>query len=1157
MDADLGELGRRRRRGGGGTAFSPLALFASGEQGVWYDPSDLTPEKTSWRRNLLTYSQDFENAAWTKSNASLLSNLALYSQDFDNAGWIKTNATVTANSSAAPDSTTTGDTLTESAITGVHCVSRTNTYTANAFTLSVYAKQSVGSRNVGLRMWDGTNSYGYAFNLSSGTGVGNTSGDTTPSAFSITSVGNGWYRITISQTLLAGAGDYVISMTSGQVLNYAGDGTSAVLFWGAQLVVGSTAQTYTRSLATAAPVMFSDPLGGTMADKSVSATTTSQQRFSFDDQSTFTASTYTLSVYAKAAEWNFIGLTLFDTAYYGAVFSLTDGTTSFVQSGTTTTATAVGNGWWRLSITANTTGTLSQASDVSGFWPRPSVPTVNIQQSITGDGVSGVYLFGAQLERASTASAYQRITDFNSDFLAAFPTHALYQDYSTTTGGAKTPVTALGQSVAFVVDKRLGGLSALGAEKVSNGNFANGTTGWSWTSSTIAVNNGELEISSTALGGRAEQSLTLETGKWYQVTAIVRNGSATTVGISLVRGPAGSYATLGDQTISAYGTFAISFLAYATGTDALVQAKAGSAGTIFVDNISVREVPGNHAVQATSASRPTLQARANLLTYSEQFDNAAWTKTNVTVTANSVTAPDGTTTADTIAATASASTSLSQTATSVAATAVTFSFYGKQGSGATDANTFDIYNVTTASDLAIFTVNWTTGVVTVTSGSATTTSTNAGNGWWRITATVSSGITSGNNVRVYTAFAGATETASEYCYLWGTQLEAGTTASTYQRVVTATDYADVGLPRSLQFDGTDDSLATVGNVDFATWTGSEARRNLLTMPTMFDDAAWSKTQATITANTTTAPDGTTTADKVVESTTASTVHYVYQTPTLSAVQYTLSIYAKASERSIVMLNTFASATNYYAYFNLSSGTVGTTLNCTARIADAGNGWYRCSMTFTPAAGASDMGARPCIVDGNSSYTGDGTSGLFLWGAQLETGSTATAFQNVGVSAVTGFFGVTKNSDATVGAVTEIGASTDANYASLLNAPRGAATANYGATMRSTAQTFDVTSASSYAAPITNVVTAALNYNGTTNATRGLLRVNTSEAGVSYASATPVGTFTNALVYVGRRSNGTVPFNGRIFQLIVRGAATDSVTVTNAEQYVAQKTGVTL
>jgi len=204
-----------------------------------------------------------------------------------------------------------------------------------------------------------------------------------------------------------------------------------------------------------------------------------------------------------------------------------------------------------------------------------------------------------------------------------------------------------------------------------------------------------------------------------------------------------------------------------------------------------------------------------------------------------------------------------------------------------------------------------------------------------------------------------------------------------------------------------------------------------------------------------------------------------------------------------------------------------------------------------------MGARPCIVDGNSSYTGDGTSGLFLWGAQLETGSTATAFQNVGVSAVTGFFGVTKNSDATVGAVTEIGASTDANYASLLNAPRGAATANYGATMRSTAQTFDVTSASSYAAPITNVVTAALNYNGTTNATRGLLRVNTSEAGVSYASATPVGTFTNALVYVGRRSNGTVPFNGRIFQLIVRGAATDSVTVTNAEQYVAQKTGVTI
>ncbi len=56
---------------------------------------------------------------------------------------------------------------------------------------------------------------------------------------------------------------------------------------------------------------------------------------------------------------------------------------------------------------------------------------------------------------------------------------------------------------------------------------------------------------------------------------------------------------------------------------------------------------GNHATQSTTASRPTLSARVNLLTKTEQFNDAAWSKTNATIAANAVVAPDGTTTADT------------------------------------------------------------------------------------------------------------------------------------------------------------------------------------------------------------------------------------------------------------------------------------------------------------------------------------------------------------------------------------------------------------------------------------------------------------------------------------------------------------------------------
>jgi len=241
--------GRRRRRAG--AAFSPYSLFASGEQGVWYDPSDLTPEKVSWRRNLLTYSQDFENAAWTKSNASILSNLALYSQDFDNAGWGKSTASVTANTSVAPDGTTTGDTVTSSGATGYVYPANTGLFAAAGgatYTYSVYAK--AGTATSITLLVAATATYSGTFNLSTGvssTGTANTT-------VSMVDAGNGWWRCII--TFASVANTAYTELQIGRVAS-----TLTFLVWGAQLVVGSTAQTYTRSLATAAPVMFSDPLG--------------------------------------------------------------------------------------------------------------------------------------------------------------------------------------------------------------------------------------------------------------------------------------------------------------------------------------------------------------------------------------------------------------------------------------------------------------------------------------------------------------------------------------------------------------------------------------------------------------------------------------------------------------------------------------------------------------------------------------------------------------------------------------------------------------------------------------------------------------------------------------------------------------------------------
>ena len=195
------------------------------------------------------------------------------------------------------------------------------------------------------------------------------------------------------------------------------------------------------------------------------------------------------------------------------------------------------------------------------------------------------------------------------------------------------------------------------------------------------------------------------------------------------------------------------------------------------------------------------EQRTNLLTYSEQFDNAAWQKTNATVTANSTTAPDGTATADTAAATTAAATALLQQVAAVASTSAAYSIYIKRGSGDTDANKFLVRNVTTLTNLLEVSVNYATGAITYVTGSSGASIVAVGNGWWRLTLTVTSGLTSGNTVNVYPCFTGGSETASEFAYIWGAQLEAGAFATSYIPTVasTVTRSADVATMTGTNF----------------------------------------------------------------------------------------------------------------------------------------------------------------------------------------------------------------------------------------------------------------------------------------------------------------------------------------------------------------------
>lgn len=177
-----------------------------------------------------------------------------------------------------------------------------------------------------------------------------------------------------------------------------------------------------------------------------------------------------------------------------------------------------------------------------------------------------------------------------------------------------------------------------------------------------------------------------------------------------------------------------------------------------------------------------------------------------------------------------------------------------------------------------------------------------------------------------------------------------------------------------------------------------ASTNLLTYSEDLTKSVWTKNRSTISANADTAPDGTTSADKLIENTLDGS-HNTYNSygTMVAGTVYTLSAYLKPAERNIARISVGGGVS------------VGITVNLTTKeplgvpaavlaykIEEVGNSWLRVSVTFNPSTSGNALCTAWIYQDSSTGYyTGDGTSGIYVWGMQLEASSAATSYIRTG------------------------------------------------------------------------------------------------------------------------------------------------------------------
>jgi hypothetical protein len=468
------------------------------------------------------------------------------------------------------------------------------------------------------------------------------------------------------------------------------------------------------------------------------------------------------------------------------------------------------------------------------YEPRNNIPLAKEDFSRQWIYNSGIQKIDAWISAQPWGDIFSPLSLFASGEEGAWYEPSTTTAFLSTTDLTPCTYGPLGGECGFLLDKSQGAgyadgsFTGLGSELVAGGEFNDAGDVAEWTETiagaSVSWNSGQIQLNGGSGGSRPVQALTTVSGRSYVVTWSRTGGTATQSGVRATNNSDGSSDGSGRDFLGITdATYTRS--AYFTATASTTYLALGGQVnlTTLFDNISVRELPGNHATQTAPNARPHLArvpetGRRNLLERTEEFDDAWWNSSNTApVTANTTVDPNGNTTADTLTIddTAYVSATLPETENSPIGTSFTFSVYVKGTNG-------DVWTIgINANDVA---TRWTdlsagafprSGVEYVIYKQFTLDGT-----WQRLelSGTTTTAVT--GEVIAYVGESRASvspgTTSLVTAAIWGAQLELGSTATDYQKVVSEYDVTEAGVTSLdyLSFDGSDDFMTSGTNADW-------------------------------------------------------------------------------------------------------------------------------------------------------------------------------------------------------------------------------------------------------------------------------------------------------------------------------------------------------